>query len=151
MIEDTIQKAHAICGKRWYVVDNIMEILHFPNMDLIENACPPKLMIEQVEHQCDKAKEKIQGLDHISIEDVDQLVRHPFAVEGKFHIFIRIWHKLSKNEIENFKCDAQLGFEIENYPNINELLDIWARWQEFVDYQFLMDIPIPISWGFIPL
>ena len=49
IIEDTIQKAQAICGRRWYVVDNIMEILHFPNMDLIENVFLPKLMIEQVE------------------------------------------------------------------------------------------------------
>ena len=71
MIEDTIKKAQAICGRRWYVVDNIMEILHFPTMDLIENACPPKLMIEQVEHRCDEAKEKIQCLGHISIEDMD--------------------------------------------------------------------------------
>ena len=46
MIEDTIQKAQPICGRRWYVVDNIMEILHFPTMDLIENYCSEKLMIE---------------------------------------------------------------------------------------------------------
>ena len=86
----------------------------FPNMDLVENACPPKLMIAQVERRCDKAKEKIQGLDHINIEDVDWLVIQPFAVEGKIHIFIHFWHKLSKNEIENFKCDAQIGFETTN-------------------------------------
>ena len=49
MIKDTIQKAQPICGRRWYVFDNIMEILHFPTMYLIDNACPPKLMIEQVE------------------------------------------------------------------------------------------------------
>ena len=40
MIEDTIKKAQAICGRRWYAVDNIMEILHFPTMDHIENAFP---------------------------------------------------------------------------------------------------------------
>ena len=59
MIEDTIQKAQDMCGRIWYVVDNIMETLHFPTMDIIENACPPKLMIEQVERLCDEAKEKI--------------------------------------------------------------------------------------------
>ena len=59
MIEDTIQKAQAICGRRWYDVDNIMEILHFPTMELIENACPPKLMIEHVECRCDENKKKI--------------------------------------------------------------------------------------------
>ena len=49
MIEDTIQKAHVICGRRLYDVDNILEKLHFPTMDLIENVFPPKLMIEQIE------------------------------------------------------------------------------------------------------
>ena len=116
-----------------------MEILHFPTMDLIENACPPKLMIEQVEHWCEEAKEKIQCLDHISIEDADRLIRQPLAIEGKIHIFVCIWHKLDKNEMENFKCDAQLGFESTNYPNIDELLEIWTRWQFYwplVSYGF---------------
>ena len=115
-------------------MDNIMEILHFPTMDLIENACPPKPRIEQVEHRCDEAKEKIQELKHINIEDVDQLIRQPLAIEGKIHIFILIRHKLAKNEMENFKCDAQLGFESADYPNIEDLLGIWTRWQYFLIY-----------------
>ena len=63
-------------------MDNIMEIFHFPTMDLIENVCPPKLMIERVEHQCDEAKEKIQFLDHISIKDVDRLIRQTLSTNG---------------------------------------------------------------------
>ena len=115
-------------------MDNIMEILHFPTMDLIENACPPKLMIGQVECRCDEAKWKIQCLDHLSIEDVDRLIRKPLAMHVKIHVFIWIWHKLAKNEMENFKCDTQLGFESSNYPNIDELLRIWTRWREFLGY-----------------
>ena len=84
-------------------------------------------MIEEVERQQDEAKEKIQGLGHITIEDVDQLIRHPLAIEGKIHIHNRIWHKLVKNEMENYKCDAQLGLKSANYPNIEELLGIWNR------------------------
>ena len=45
-VEETIKKAQAMCGRRWYVVGSIMETLLFPTIDLIENACPPKLMIE---------------------------------------------------------------------------------------------------------
>ena len=86
MIKDTIKKAQEMCGRIWYVVDNIMETLHFPTMDLIENACPPKLMIEQVERRCDEAKEKIQEIDHISIKDIDQLIRQTLSIEGKIHI-----------------------------------------------------------------
>ena len=93
-------------------------------MELIENACPMKLMIEQVERRCEEAKENIKGLDHINIGDVDQLIRHPLTMQGKIHIFIRLWNKLAKNELENFRCDVQLGFESANYPNIDELLQI---------------------------
>ena len=103
-------------------------------MTLIENACPPRLMIEQVEQRQDEAKEKIKGLDHIDIEDADQLIKQPLAIEGKIHIYIRIWHKLVKNELENHKCDAQLGFESANYPNIEELLEIWKIWRDFLGY-----------------
>ena len=99
-----------------------METLLFPTVDLIENAYPPKFMIEQVERRRDEAREKIQGLDPITIQDVDQLIRQPLAIESKIHIYIRIWHKLAKNEMDNYKCDVQLGFESANYPNIEELL-----------------------------
>ena len=111
-----------------------MEALFFPTLNLIENACPPKLMIEQVERRRDEAREKIQGLNHITIEDVDLLIRQPLAIEGKVHIYICIWHKLAKTEMENYKCDVQLGFESTNYPNIEELLGIWSRWRDFLGY-----------------
>ena len=79
-------------------------------------------MIEQVECRRDEVKEKFQEVDHITIEDVDQLIRQPLAIEGKIHIYNRIWHKLAKNEMENYKCDVQLGFKSANYPNLEELL-----------------------------
>ena len=132
MIEDSIKKVHAICGRRWYAVDSVMEALHFPTIELIENACPLKLMIEQVESRCEETKEKIKELVHISIGDVDQLIRKPFTMQVKINIFIRLWHKLAKNEMENFRCNVQLGFESANYPNIDELVEIWMRWQYFL-------------------
>ena len=81
-------------------------------------------MIEQVERRRDEAREKIQGLNHIMIEDVDRLIRKLLAIEGKVHIYICIWHKLAKNEMENYRYNVQLGFESANYPNIEELLGI---------------------------
>ena len=69
-------KEMVCCGKHYG------NIKHLPTMDLIENACPPKLMIERVEHQCDEAKEKIQCLDHISIKDVDRLIRQTLSTKG---------------------------------------------------------------------
>ena len=44
-IDQAIKKAQAIYGRRWYVADNLMEILCFPLMSLIENEFPPRLMI----------------------------------------------------------------------------------------------------------
>ena len=54
-IGEAIKKAHPICGRRWYAAETLMEILCFPIMGLIENACPPKLMNEQVEQRRDQA------------------------------------------------------------------------------------------------
>ena len=82
-------------------------------------------------------KEKIMGLNHITIEDVDQLIRQPLFIEGKIHIYICIWHTLAKNEMENYKCDAQLGFESANYPNIEEFLWIGKDGRISLDISFI--------------
>ena len=59
---DAIKMAHAICGRRWYAIDHIMTDLSFPTMALIEKACPPGLMIEQVEKQRDDLGGENQGI-----------------------------------------------------------------------------------------
>ena len=131
-IGEGIKKARAICGRRWYAADNLMDTFCFPTMGLIENACLLKLKIEQVEQQWDDVKEKIQGLSRIIIDDVDHLIKQPFYIEWNIHIYIRIWHKLAKNEIEDHKYGAQLGLESANYPNLDELLEIWKIRRDFL-------------------
>ena len=61
-----------------------MDELSFPAMVLIEKACPPGLMIDPVEQRRDEEEEKIKKLNHVSIHDVDRLIKRPFAVEGRF-------------------------------------------------------------------
>ena len=112
-----------------------MTELSFPTMVLIEKACPPGLMIKQVEQRRDDQEEKIKKLDHINIHDVEQLIKNPFTVQSKIHIYIRVWHKLAKNEVEDYNCDAQLGIESATYPDIKELLRIWGLWKDFLGYQ----------------
>ena len=65
---------------------------------------------------------------------MDQLIKQPLSIEGKIHIYIRIWHKLAKNELEDHKCNVQLGLESAHYPNIGELLEIWKIWRDFLGY-----------------
>ena len=49
IVVDAIKKAQSICSRRWYAVDHIMTDLSFPTMVLTEKACPPGIMLEQVE------------------------------------------------------------------------------------------------------
>ena len=133
-IVEAIKKAQAICSRRWYATNNLMDEPSFLAMVLSEKACPPRLMIEQVEQWRDEQEEKIKELDHVSIDDVDRLIKWPFTVEGKIHIYIHFWHKLDKNEIEDHKCNAQLGIESASYPDIEELLRIWRIWRDFLGY-----------------
>lgn len=108
-VGESIKRAQAIFGRGWYVVDNIMIDLSFPTIVLIEKACLPGLVIKQVEQRKDEEEEKIKGLDCIGIHDLERLIKQPFVMEGKIHIFIRLWHKLAKNELEDHRCNAQLG------------------------------------------
>ena len=65
---------------------------------------------------------------------MDQLIKQPLAIEGNIHVYIRIWHKLAKNELEDHKCNVQLGLESADYPNIGKLLEIWKIWRDFLRY-----------------
>ena len=133
-VAEAVKKAQAICGRRWYAVDNIMMELYFPTMALNEKACPHGLMIEQVEKWRDDQDDKIKELDHISIHDVEQLIKQPFAVQIKIHVYIWIWHKLAKNEVKDYNCNAQLGIESATYLDIEEMLRIWRVWKYFLRY-----------------
>ena len=95
IIVEAIKKAQSICSRRWYATYNFMDEISVPAMVLIEKSCPPRLMIEQVEQRREEEEEKIKELDHVTINDVDRLIKRPFAVEGKIHIFIHFWHKLA--------------------------------------------------------
>ena len=99
-----------------------MTDLFFPTMVLIEKVCPTGLMIKKVKKRRDDQEEKIKELDHISIHNVEQLIKQPFAVQSKIHVYIQVWHKLDKNEVEDYKCNAQLVIESTTYPDIEELL-----------------------------
>ena len=103
-------------------------------MVIIENAFPPGLIVEKVERRRDEREKKIKKHGHVNIHDVDKLIRQPFAVERKIHIYIQFWHKLAKNEIEDYKCNAQLGIEYAIYLDIEELLCIWKMWRYFLGY-----------------
>ena len=48
-----------------------MDTLCFPLIGLIEKACPPKLVTQKFEQHKGETEEKIQGLSHIGIDDVD--------------------------------------------------------------------------------
>ena len=121
--------------KLLYAVDNIMIDLSFPTMVLIEKSFPPGLVIEQVEQRRDEEEEKIKGLDCMRIHDLERLIKQPFVMEGKIHIFIRLWYKLVKNELEDHRCNAQVGIEFANYPDIEELLRIWKTWRDILGYE----------------
>ena len=73
-------------------------------------------------------------MDHISIHDMEQLIKQPFTMQIKIHVYISIWHKLAKNEVEDYKCNAQLGIESTTYHDIEELLRIWRVWKDFLGY-----------------
>ena len=83
--------------------------------------------------QCrDEEEEKIKKIDHVNIHDVDWLIKWPFAVEWNMHIYILFWHEMAKNEIEDHKCNAQLGIESASYPDIEEMLRILKLWRYFL-------------------
>ena len=48
-------------------------------MDPIEDALPPRIMMERVERECSKVKEKIEQLDHVHIAQIKELIESPIT------------------------------------------------------------------------
>ena len=73
-------------------------------------------------------------MGHIGIYDMEHSIKNPLAVQSKIHVYIQIWHKFPKNEVEYYKCNAQLSIESATYHDIEELLRIWRVWKDFLGY-----------------
>ena len=75
-------------------------------MDPIEYALPPNIMMERVEEECSKSKEKIEYLDHVHIAQIKELIESPITLQMRINLFLREWEKVKKMEIESLICKA---------------------------------------------
>ena len=66
-----------VYNKRWFASNNLLSLLGFPIMDPIESALPPKILIEQVEREHLKSKERIEQLDYIHVAEIKELIESP--------------------------------------------------------------------------
>ena len=80
-------------------------------MDPIEDALPPKIVVEFVEGECSKAKEKIEQYDHIHVAEIKELIESPIDSEMKINLFLHEWENMKKREIKSLTCKAYLQIE----------------------------------------
>ena len=61
-------------------------------------------MMERVEGECSKDKEKIDELDHIHVADIKELIKSPITSKMRIKLFLREWEKVKRRENESLIC-----------------------------------------------
>ena len=80
-------------------------------MDLIEDAMPLKLKLEQIERDFLKTKKQIQQIDHLHLAEIKDWIESPLSSQMRINLFLREWEKVKKREIESLIFKAQLQLE----------------------------------------
>ena len=57
-------------------------------MDSIEEAMPPKLKLEQIERYFLETKEKIQNIDHLHMDEINDWIDSPLTLQLWMNLFL---------------------------------------------------------------
>ena len=62
-VESIIKDGQAACKRRWLAAETLLSFLDMPSLDLIDQALPPKLKLEEIEINFPTSKEQIQEIN----------------------------------------------------------------------------------------
>ena len=89
---------------------------------------PQKLKLEQIERGFSKEKEQIMEMTQLTVEDIKRWIEAPLASLMRIDLFLKEWAKIRKRDITSLICKAQLHLENAQFTNIQDLMDVYAKW-----------------------
>ena len=77
-------------------------------LDPISQAPSPKLQLEQVGRHFDVAKELIQQINWLMMQEIERWIEVPHASISQIHVFMKEWKKIKKREISSQICKMEI-------------------------------------------
>ena len=87
---ETITKDGQVACKRiWFSSETLLGYLDLPFLDLIDQAMPTKLKLDQNERYFVGIKERILGITQLSMEEIKQWIETPLASLMRIDMFLK--------------------------------------------------------------
>ena len=97
-------------------------------LEPIEEAPSPKLKLDQVDRSFAVAKEKIEGVIHLNLQDKMRWIETPSSVMVRIEVYVGKWKMMKKREITYEILRAEIHLEHAKYQDIDFSMDLDARW-----------------------
>ena len=98
-------------------------------LNLIEEAMPLKLKLEQIERDFVEVKERIMQMNQLTVEEMRHWIETPLASLMKIDLFFKECGKIRKRDIASLICKAQVHLENARFKDIQDLMDAYAKWR----------------------
>ena len=116
------------CKRNWFASVNLLGFLDLPLLDSIDESLPPKLQLEHIESEFTIAKEGIQKINELHLDQIKESIEAPLTSLIKINLFLQKWGKIKKKEIASLICNVELHLEHAQYQDIQDLLDAFSKW-----------------------
>ena len=115
VVETIIQDGQATCNRRWTASDVLLGLLGRPALEPIKEAPSPKLKLEEVGQSFGAVKEKIQGVNQLTLQEIMNWIETPNSAMVRIHVYLAEWKKVKKREITSQILSAEMHFDQAKY------------------------------------
>ena len=128
-MEAIIREVQLACKHRWSSYKVFLGYLDLPVLDLIAQAPLPEIQLEQVEQHFDVAKEQIQQINQLTLQEIERWIENPYSLMALIQVYLKEWKKLKKKEITSQIYKTKIHLKHSHFQEIDELMNLHAKWR----------------------
>ena len=102
--------------------------MKLPMLGPINQEIPPKIKLEEIEEIFIAVKEKIQGVTHITLQEITSWIEIPSLAMVKIQVYLGEWKKVKEREITSQILRVEVHLKQSKYQDIDFLMDLDAKW-----------------------
>ena len=95
-VEAIIKEGQMACEHRLTTVRFLLGYLDWPTLDPNGQALSTKLQLEQVEQHFDAAKEQIQQINQLMMQEIKRWIEIPHASMAQIQVYLKEWKKVKR-------------------------------------------------------
>ena len=128
VVETIIQDGQEACKHMWTTSDVLLDFLGFHMLEPIKEAPSPKLNLDEVKRSFAAAKEKIQGIAQLNLQEIMTWIETPNSMMVRIKDYVGKWKTVKKRKIVSEILRAEIHLEQAKSQDIEFLMDLYSMW-----------------------